>query len=66
MDREFASIGDTLTYTITLQNTGNIPATNVIITDSIPTGTTFIPGSVTINGIPQPNLTLKQESQLAH
>ncbi|MGN4558376.1 DUF7507 domain-containing protein [Bacillus cereus group sp. MYBK5-2] len=57
VDREFASIGDTLTYTITLQNTGNIPATNVIITDSIPTGTTFIPGSVTINGLPQPNLT---------
>ncbi|PGT61686.1 hypothetical protein COD86_02090 [Bacillus cereus] len=57
VDREFASIGDTLTYTITLQNTGNIPATDVIITDSIPTGTTFIPGSVTINGIPQPNLT---------
>ncbi len=57
VDREFASIGDTLTYTISLQNTGNIPATDVIITDSIPTGTTFIPGSVTINGIPQPSLT---------
>ncbi|MBG9579535.1 hypothetical protein ABE42_09950 [Bacillus thuringiensis] len=57
VDREFASIGDTLTYTITLQNNGNIPATDVIITDSIPTGTTFIPGSVTINGISQPNLT---------
>ncbi|EEM46784.1 hypothetical protein bthur0005_33210 [Bacillus thuringiensis serovar pakistani str. T13001] len=57
VDREFASIGDTLTYTITLQNTGNIPAINVIITDSIPTGTTFIPGSVTINGVSQPNLT---------
>ncbi len=57
MDREFASIGDTLTYTITLQNTGNIPATDVIITDSVPTGTTFILGSITINGIPQPNLT---------
>ncbi|MDA1853814.1 hypothetical protein PDJ89_14995 [Bacillus cereus] len=59
VDREFASIGDTLTYTITLQNTGNIPATNVIITDSIPTGTTFILGSVTVNGIPQPNLNLE-------
>lgn len=57
VDREFASIGDTLTYTITLQNTGNIPATDVIITDSIPTGTTFIPGSITINGVSQPNLT---------
>ncbi|EEM70639.1 hypothetical protein bthur0009_33920 [Bacillus thuringiensis serovar andalousiensis BGSC 4AW1] len=59
VDREFASIGDTLTYTINLQNTGNIPATNVIITDSIPTGTTFILGSVTVNGIPQPNLNLE-------
>ncbi|MED2183241.1 hypothetical protein [Bacillus wiedmannii] len=57
VDREFASIGDTLTYTITLQNSGNIPATDVIITDSIPTGTTFIPGSITINGISQPDLT---------
>ncbi|MEG1472417.1 MAG: hypothetical protein RSD76_08220, partial [Clostridia bacterium] len=36
----FAQFGDTLTYTITLHNTGNAAANNVLITDVIPAGTT--------------------------
>ena len=31
-----ATTGDILTYTITLENTGNIPATNLIFSDTIP------------------------------
>lgn len=43
----FAQFGDTLTYTVTLQNTGNIPANNVVVTDIIPAGTTYVSGSAT-------------------
>ncbi|WP_460235978.1 DUF11 domain-containing protein, partial [Bacillus cereus] len=37
-----ATTGDILTYTITLENTGNIPATNLIFSDTLPEGTTFV------------------------
>ncbi|MCU5375654.1 cell surface protein [Bacillus cereus] len=53
VNKIFTDIGETLTYSIALANIGNIAATNVIYTDSIPSGTTFIPGSVTINGVTQ-------------
>ena len=53
VNKLFTDIGETLTYSIALANIGNIAATNVIYTDSIPSGTTFIPGSVTVNGITQ-------------
>ena len=39
---------DTLTYTITVPNTGTGSAENVVLRDSIPNGTTFVAGSVTI------------------
>ena len=55
-DKIFALLGDTITYTISLQNTGTVPATNVLVTDPIPAGTTFIPNSVTINGVTQPGI----------
>ncbi|MDR4458885.1 DUF11 domain-containing protein, partial [Bacillus tropicus] len=54
-DRAFAGIGDIITYNISLQNNRTVPATNIVLTDPIPNGTTFIPNSVTINGISQPN-----------
>ena len=45
-----ATIGDILTYTITLENTGNIQATNLTFSDTIPEGTTFVDNSFTLNG----------------
>ena len=39
-----------ITYTTTLTNNGNTLASNVIFTDVIPNGTSFIPNSVTVNG----------------
>ncbi|MDG2784319.1 DUF11 domain-containing protein, partial [Vibrio parahaemolyticus] len=45
-----ATTGDILTYTITLENTGNIPATNLIFSDTLPEGTTFVDNSFTLNG----------------
>ncbi|PEO63969.1 cell surface protein [Bacillus toyonensis] len=53
VNKLFTDIGETLTYSIALANVGNIAATNVIYTDPIPSGTTFIPGSVTVNGVTQ-------------
>lgn len=58
VDKPFAKVGDTLTYTITATNSGTIAADNVVITDPIPTGTTYVPGSVTgATGVP-PTLTI--------
>ena len=41
-------VGDTLRYTISLSNTGQDTATNVILTDNIPAYTTYVPGSLRI------------------
>ncbi|WP_314738600.1 DUF7619 domain-containing protein [Paraclostridium sordellii] len=38
VDNEYAILGDTLNYTINLRNTGNTPATNVVIKDILPSG----------------------------
>ncbi len=43
-------IGDSLRYTITMTNVGLDPATNAALTDAIPTGTTYKPGSIRVNG----------------
>ena len=41
---------DEITYRITLDNSTGTAPTTVVLTDNIPTGTTFIDGSVTIDG----------------
>ena len=41
----------TLTYTVTIPNTGTASATNVTLTDAIPAGTTYVAGSTTLNGV---------------
>lgn len=46
-----ATVGDTLTYTIAVTNSGNFGAA-AVVTDNIPSGTTFVPNSVIINGLP--------------
>lgn len=42
--------GDTLTYTLSVANSGLAAETNAVITDLIPSGTTFSPGSITSSG----------------
>lgn len=42
--------GDTLTYTIEIANTGTLKNTDLFFSDPIPAGTTFIDGSVKIDG----------------
>jgi uncharacterized repeat protein (TIGR01451 family) len=46
-----ASVGETLTYRIAATNTGNTDATSVIITDAIPADTTYVPGSLKLDGV---------------
>lgn len=46
-----------VTYTITYTNTGNSAATNFTISDVIPTGMTYIPGSARWSVIPSTTLT---------
>ncbi|MCD3232157.1 beta strand repeat-containing protein, partial [Clostridium botulinum] len=48
------SIGDTVTYTITIHNSSTTKSiTNINLTDTLPSGLTFKAGSVTVNSIPQ-------------
>lgn len=50
VDKLTASIGDTLTYTITITNVGLNPITNLPFTDVIPTGASYVTDSFTVNG----------------
>ncbi|MEZ4815297.1 MAG: isopeptide-forming domain-containing fimbrial protein [Bdellovibrionota bacterium] len=44
-------VGDVLQYTITLSNSGTEHLTNAKLKDSIPTNTTYVPSSTTLNGV---------------
>lgn len=44
--------GDVLRYTITVQNSAAIPATGVVLTDSVPGNTTYVANSTLLNGLP--------------
>jgi uncharacterized repeat protein (TIGR01451 family) len=44
--------GDVLRYTITVQNSAAIPATGVVLTDSVPANTTYVTDSTLLNGLP--------------
>ena len=46
-----ANVGETVTYTVTLENTCTSPLTNVFFKDNVPNGLSFVPGSVTVNEI---------------
>ena len=56
VDKQFANVNDIITYTTTLTNNGNTLASNIVFTDAIPSGTSFIPNSVTVNGNILPNV----------
>ncbi len=55
VDKNFATCGDVIVYVIEVPNTGNIPAVNVVIKDTIPNGTVYISNSATVNGVSLPS-----------
>ena len=54
VNKDYATIGDTLDYTVTATNTGTVPLTNVSLTDMIPNGATFVADSVVVDGVSKP------------
>ena len=44
--------GDVLRYTIVFSNSGAVPATGVVLTDTVPANTTYIADSLRLNGAP--------------
>jgi uncharacterized repeat protein (TIGR01451 family) len=50
-----AEPGEAITYTITLQNISQTPSSETLFTDQIPAGTTYIPGTTTLNGTAVPD-----------
>ena len=56
MNTPTVAIGDIVTYTIAVANTGNTPASATVLTDGLGAGASFIQNSVTIDNVPQPGL----------
>jgi uncharacterized repeat protein (TIGR01451 family) len=52
VDRATANLGDTLTYTVAVQNTGQDAANGATFTDPIPAGSSYVPGSLQVGGNP--------------
>lgn len=46
-----AEVGDVLEYRVTIPNDGNAQATGVVFTLPLPDRTSFVPGSITYNGV---------------
>ncbi|MGL4847452.1 MAG: DUF11 domain-containing protein, partial [Clostridium sp.] len=55
VDKLYATRGDILTYTFSIGNTGNAPAINVILQDTVPFGTSFVSGSIFLNDVQVPS-----------
>lgn len=51
VDKAEATHGDQLLYTVIVTNTGDNTLTNLVITDSIPVGTTFVGSSASSGGV---------------
>ncbi len=47
--------GDILEYTITVNNTGTAATLGATLTDAIPSYTTYVPGTTTLNGVQVPD-----------
>jgi uncharacterized repeat protein (TIGR01451 family) len=48
-----ASAGDTVNYTLVVTNTGDVDIPNVVVTDILPGGFSYINNTAQVNGVPQ-------------
>ncbi|MDE6677086.1 MAG: DUF11 domain-containing protein, partial [Clostridia bacterium] len=51
-NKAYADVGEEITYTLVLENTGTVDALNVTLNDLLPPETTLVGGSVTVDGVP--------------
>ncbi|WFR60916.1 Ig-like domain-containing protein [Paenibacillus amylolyticus] len=49
-----ALVGDTIQYTVTASNQGTAAATLVLLQDNFPSSGSFVPNSLSVDGVPQP------------
>lgn len=54
-DRDFAVKGDIITYTSVVTNDSNLTLQNALFADPVPSGTAFVAGSVTVDGVSRPS-----------
>jgi uncharacterized repeat protein (TIGR01451 family) len=54
VDKASTFVGDTLTYTVVVTNSGTANAVNLIFTDPLPFGTSFITNTFAVNGVAAP------------
>ncbi|MBL7254562.1 Ig-like domain-containing protein [Paractinoplanes lichenicola] len=57
--------GDVIEYTITVRNDGTDTALNTVLTNAIPTHTTYVPGSLTVGGAPRTDAAGDDTAQFA-
>ena len=53
-DKAFLRAGETSVHTVTLTNNSPTAITNAVFRDTLSAGATYVPGSVTLNGVPMP------------
>lgn len=62
VDKTISYVGDVLTYNVVVKNNGNTPLDNVFMSDVLPNGTSYIPGSLSVSapysGTPATGITL--------
>ncbi|WP_039787977.1 DUF11 domain-containing protein, partial [Paenibacillus riograndensis] len=49
------AVGENLTYTVAVSNPSGVSVNNVILSDPVPAGASFVAGSVTVNGASLPS-----------
>ncbi|MEG2840579.1 MAG: hypothetical protein RR886_04440 [Cellulosilyticaceae bacterium] len=57
-DRKEAQMQDQIVYTIAITNEGNVEATDLIMTDTLPPHVAYVPNTFTLNGVVKSNVDL--------
>ena len=52
VDKASASIGEVVTYTVTISNPSEVSMSDLTFTDILPSGVSYLAGSFTVNGSP--------------